>query len=640
MGLSKVMEATKGQQAQMAGSMTGFGTAVQIGYEQFEAGMRGSNAATNELALYTKLTGGNSKKMMKSMTRLTRGMHLSDMQQTRLSSSIQGLSQNFGMTAEELMDSLAGLGKEMDNFKLMGVGAEMTEAGLAITAALGQEAGNMGNELLASIMSAEGIFSAQALGIGEERKLMMNKETATTANAMRLIEKAGEAASRKYNDAIAGGMDKAQAVAMITETYGKGIAQAAQVYMQLKDRADELNTSVGALLQGVTDAKDADKRFLDTWDNFKNQILSPLTEAIYGLTEKLMSFVVENKPLLIKIGRGLLVLSGLMAARGAISGAAKAINYAGLGAPKYVAGKAAQGGMGLLKGLGKLSKALFTGFKMAIPFLGKALFAALSAIPVLGWIAAGIGLLIYIFRDEIGAALKGVWEAVKPIAIVVMEGLQKVWTMVSAHLLKIWDNLKYIGGVIVNVGKLFWQAVTWLGKAIWNKIGPIVKGIWSAIKMVVSGIWDALGWVWDQMKNFFEWIFSPLTGLLDALRSSWIGRKLFGDGSEDKETPNGPVATEQSRANMAAVTIDNSRIIELEQQLARTDRDLLMADNMDEMRVVMAQQADIQRQVKEEIERLREVTETQTGLTAEGNDDRRSQGARPTQQAAAGVGDR
>ena len=38
--LSKVMEATRGQQAQMAGSMTGVGTAVKIGYEQFEAGMR------------------------------------------------------------------------------------------------------------------------------------------------------------------------------------------------------------------------------------------------------------------------------------------------------------------------------------------------------------------------------------------------------------------------------------------------------------------------------------------------------------------------------------------------------------------------------------------------------------------------
>jgi len=621
--LSKVMEATRGQQAQMAGSMTGFGTAVQIGYEQFEAGMRGSNAATNELALYTKLTGGNSKKMMKSMARLTRGMQLSDMQQTRLSSSIQGLSQNFGMTAEELMDSLQGLGKEMDNFRLMGVGAEMSEAGLAITAALGQEAGNMGNELLASIMSAEGIFSAQALGIGEERRLMMNKETATTENAMRLIEKAGEAASRKYNDAIAGGMDKAQAVAMITETYGKGIAQAAQVYMQLEARADELGTNVGALLRGVTQNNENNNKFLDTWANFKDQVLSPLTQAVYGLTEKLMAFVIEYKPLFIKIGQGLLALASLMAATGAIKGVAKGANYAT---------------GGLLKGI---FSGMLKALKFVVPLIGKALLTALSAVPVIGWIAAGIATLIYIFRDEIGAFLMGIWEAVKPVAAFIWEGLSNVWHSITEYVGGVWETAKKGVNVIVNLGKLFWGGIKWLGNWIWDKIGPVLTGVWNVVSSIVGGIWDALTWVWESLKGFFDYIFSPFTGLLDALRSTWIGRQIFGDPEEGEGgAATAPGAVGQSRVNMAPVSIDNSRFIELEQKLAESESRMMAADSLEAMSAILEEQKQISLEMKEEVERQTAIAEGQAELTAEGNSDRRSQGPRPTQTANAGVGER
>jgi hypothetical protein len=133
MSLQKVLEATRSQQAQMTGSLTDFATAVEMGYGQIESGLKSSSAGLNELALYTKLTGGNAKKLNKQLASLTRGMLFTREQQDSLGTTIQALSQTFQMTSEEIVTAMEGLGEGMRTFSVLDIGAEMAEGTAVLT---------------------------------------------------------------------------------------------------------------------------------------------------------------------------------------------------------------------------------------------------------------------------------------------------------------------------------------------------------------------------------------------------------------------------------------------------------------------------------------------------------------------------
>ena len=479
MGLGIVLSETTAQQKQLAGTVTGFGEAVEIGYEQFESGLKSSNAATNQLAAYTKVTGGNSLKLLKGMSKLTRGMSLSTEQETALMSSVQGLSQNYKMTSEELMDSLGGLEQGMRGFKLMGVGAEMSEAGLKISAALGKQGGDMGTRLLETLTSAEGQYTAAALGVTKQRLALLRGEGDATQNALQMVVKAGSIAKDRIDQMVRGGADPAVAIAALEKTMGKGLGDAALVFEQLNKEATSLGISLEEHVKRVGEKQELDNKFNASWNNFVSQVFSPLKETVMKLTTGFLDFISNNKEMAVTIGK---VIVGLAALTSAIVTAATAR------ATMKVAGSLPGG-----KLMGTVMKGLFT-FIKRLPFL---LFSAFTMIPVFGQILlaiAGIVAVIYYFKDEIGALFSAGWDILKDVGSYVWDAIKWVGTQA-------WDGIKWLTGVL-------WEAVSWLPKKIIGGIWEIMKWvasfIWNLPTTLIEGIWGIMKWVGEKIVNAFN----------------------------------------------------------------------------------------------------------------------------------------
>jgi len=383
LSLKGVLEATRSQQVQMAGTLTGFGTAVEIGYEQFESGLLSNNAATNELALYTKLTGGNSKKLLKEMASLTRGMSLNNEQESALSNTIQGLSQNFKMTSEEIVGALQGLGDSMRAFKFLGVGAEMTQGAATLSAAMGKASGDMGSKLISTLLSAEGVYTAAALKVSQERRAVLQSAgdpKATTKAMFDLVLKAGQAAKDLGERAGKGG-DPMIILSQLETLLGRGLVDAKLAYDQLKKMADKQKMSMEDYIKKATEDHEVNRLYTNSWEAFKREIMGPLQKVVMEFAGTLMNWAVENKELLStivrKVGRVIAIL-------GVIAG----INM-------------------LLKGFGPIFK--------IIKFLGVAILGKFGAIVALvGSIGYGLYELVsWLASDKKAANIEGTPQKIK-----------------------------------------------------------------------------------------------------------------------------------------------------------------------------------------------------------------------------------
>jgi hypothetical protein len=620
MNLSQVIEASRSQQDQMVGSLTGFGNAVQIGYEQFESGLKSSNAATNELALYTKLTGGNSKKLLKSMAKLTRGMDLSGDQESLLMSSIQGLSQNFGITSEELVDSLKGLDKEMRTYKLLGIGAEITQAGATLTAAMGVQAGSLGTELLATLTSAEGMYTAAALGVTQERLALLKGEGNATVNALNMVEKAGKIAKDRIDQLVSGGMDPAVAIQQLEKTLGKGVGQAALAYEQIKKEADRNGRSIEEQFAVAKRKAEIDQEFVNSWQNFKSQVFSPLVETVTKFTSGLLQFAAQNKPIMVKIAQGLVLVAGLISAYLAAQTVGKLAGAAGGLASKAGGGIASFG-----KGFMKL---FVNGIRGILPALGAVLKTAVASIPGIGLIVIALGTLIYIFRDEIGGFLMGIWEAVKPLMQAIWGGLKEVWQTILGVLEPLYKAVSLFGQILWKVSKM-------AAKFLWSYIGPVLKGVWKAVKAVTKGIWGAIKWVWGHLKSFFDILFSPFVSIFNFLYDILlgIGDWLGIDAAEEEVARRAEAEKVKPMAEQAAANLP-----QLREQLAREREDGPRNQRQASRRAHEHRMEVLMERIAEQEERIAEATEHQTGAIETGNYDRKNQDRPHTQHRTGSAG--
>jgi len=344
-GLKNVGDATTNsaktfdtQGKNLSRTLTGFGTALEISWELIRSGLKSTNASTSELLLYTMLTGGNMKKFTKQITFLTRSMSLTQEQETKLSDTIQALSQNFQLTTEELVDSLNGLGEQMDVYKALDMGAEVTQAGLAIGAVVGKQGGEIGSKLLASLLSAEGIFDAQLLGVSQELVAAMTKGPKQSENMLQLLHMAALRGDRLFKEFTKSNANDFVVLNNLGKSSHNTLILATNFLKQMQKQADERQTSITNL---ITLAKQDTKKtdgFINSWSAFKRVIMGPLERLGTIYINKVLQWSVDNVN---KLEAILVVLASL--------GALKAIS-AGIWAlsSRIYGGKAAIGLGGVL----------------------------------------------------------------------------------------------------------------------------------------------------------------------------------------------------------------------------------------------------------------------------------------------------
>jgi len=172
----------------------------------------------------------------------------------------------------------------------------------------------------------------------------------------------------------------------------------------------------------------------------------------------------------------------------------------------------------------------------AVTGLGKAIYN----IPIIGWIAAGIALLVGLFKllwdksEKFRQILFGVWEATKAVFYNIGVVISALWQGVIKPV------FSFIGDTIKTVIGGIWIAIKWVGSGIVSVFQSIVDffaTVWGGITSVFSGI---AGWLnanllqpikgvfaslWDFISKILDNIINALMKPIRWIKSLW--NKIF-----------------------------------------------------------------------------------------------------------------
>ena len=272
-------------------SLTGYSSSIQTASEMYSAGFQNIHTNNKELATLaaaTKLTGGNQKKILVSLAQNTAAMGMSNQEMSTLTNSTLSLSQKYGLTTEELIGAMEGLGEQLTEFAALGIGPKMMEASARVAAALGPQMAKMAPDLVQAMTKGSNMVQAGLLGITEERQKLLNEEGNAGKNALMAVIKGGEQSARIIEQFTQGGRETTFALDRAVAVYGKEILAYKGAYTKMKEAADKQGISVREYADQVSKQNEVNTKFRATWQNMVDQFLSPLqfvfTTVVQGLT--------------------------------------------------------------------------------------------------------------------------------------------------------------------------------------------------------------------------------------------------------------------------------------------------------------------------------------------------------------------
>jgi TP901 family phage tail tape measure protein len=134
---------------------------------------------------------------------------------------------------------------------------------------------------------------------------------------------------------------------------------------------------------------------------------------------------------------------------------------------------------------------LAAGATMVLTASVKALGKAIYNVPIIGWIALGISLLVGLFK-------------------------------------MLWDRSEKFRQILFGIGEVVKMVFNWIGRVIsniWtNIVKPVFMAYYNVWKWVITTIWDGIVWVWDGIKSVFGSIASWLNdNLLQPIKNIFGG---------------------------------------------------------------------------------------------------------------------
>jgi TP901 family phage tail tape measure protein len=154
-------------------------------------------------------------------------------------------------------------------------------------------------------------------------------------------------------------------------------------------------------------------------------------------------------------------------------------------------------------------------FSTALKAIGK----AIKSIPVIGWVAAIVGLLISLFAilwqksEWFRGLMGGTWGALKAI-----------FHNVGVFLGNVWENL--IKPVFDAIG----EVTNWLVEHVFKPLGGFFAGVWASIGSGVQWLGDLFTSMWDKIGGLFvKILFWPFTLLMKLFPNlgAWLETKVW-----------------------------------------------------------------------------------------------------------------
>lgn len=142
--------------------------------------------------------------------------------------------------------------------------------------------------------------------------------------------------------------------------------------------------------------------------------------------------------------------------------------------------------------------------------------AAIMSIPIVGWIAAAITLIIGIFTtlwnkcEAFRGFLTGLWEVIKNI-------IQNIWSVVQPIIVKVFGFIKTY---IQNVVNIIRTVYSWV-KGVLSMAGAWFKKAFHPIIEWFSGLWD---YIKEGFYKVLNWLSKPLNKIIEVWNkiTGWI----------------------------------------------------------------------------------------------------------------------
>lgn len=434
---------------------------------------------------------------------------------------ITGQTEELGGAAERAQGKLAGIGRGIVMFnqamelvnKATEKMREFTEANQAQQEAEAKLAQVMRNTMGASnaeIGSIKELASAQQkLGvIGDEVQLAGAQELGTylskTESLKKLIpvmndmlaQQYGLNASQEQSVQIASMMgkvmdgqvgalsrygykfDEAQEQLLKYGSEEERVATLAEVIGQSVGGMNAALTAMpeGRLQQVANEMGDIKERVGAIWVRVQSSLI-PATEALIAIVNGLIDAVQAGWPVWVAAAVGVLV---------AVTKVKRKLEETSLAA--LLTG-------GSFTTMGAMAKAAC-----------RSVSAAIMSIPIVGWIAAAITLVIGIFTtlwnkcEGFRGFLTGLWEVIKNI-------IHNIWNILQPIIAKVFGFIKAYIHTVVNIIKTVFNWV----KGVLEKVGSWFKKVFHPIIEWFGGLWD---YIKEGFYKVLNWLAKPLNKII------------------------------------------------------------------------------------------------------------------------------
>lgn len=223
---------------------------------------------------------------------------------------------------------------------------------------------------------------------------------------------------------------------------------------------------------------------------------------------------------------------------------------------------------------------IFTVIQTAITGFAGSITAAISAIPLVGWIAAAVAALVWFFTQTetgrqiwsdfvewIKQAWQGIadffvnlWSGISEGANTLWDGVSTAWNAYIESLKMMWSNIvTFFSDLWVSIQEAASTAWTLITTAImtvvqpfidgfmniWNNISSGLTQIWEGIKMIFQGVWEVIKSIFlgavlviiDLVTGNFSQLGADLSliweGIKNGISLIWEGIKTYFSGVVD-----------------------------------------------------------------------------------------------------------
>ena len=175
-----------------------------------------------------------------------------------------------------------------------------------------------------------------------------------------------------------------------------------------------------------------------------------------------------------------------------------------------------------VQGLGGLP-GIFTIVQTAISGFATTAMAAISSIPLVGWIAAAVAALAWFFtQTETG---QQIWSSF-------VDWIKQAWQGIADFFVGLWSGISEGASTLWDGVVTTWNAYVESLKAMWNAVVTFFSDLWVSIQEAASVAWTAITTaVMAIVQPFIDGFMNIWNNISDGLTQIWEGIKMIFQGA-------------------------------------------------------------------------------------------------------------